>query len=107
VSGGLTLLAPAPAARHASAPAASNPTHTHAPIPQKQAKLRAFSAALERVGAAAQRMPPPSAVAMGGLQFGQQALAASTSNMLAAISSFQGSFLKAFPKVAQMGAQLG
>jgi hypothetical protein len=68
-----------------------------------QAKLEAFSAALERVAAAIQRAPTPSDMALKSLQFGQSALANSTSKLLAGISKFHSLMGSVFPAVKQMG----
>jgi hypothetical protein len=77
----------------------NQPTETHQPTPQ--ARLKAFSAALERVAATAQRMPPPSATLLRGFRFGQHALASSTADMLSGISKFQAVYNQMFPRVAQ------
>jgi len=78
-----------------------NPTRPQQTAPN-QTNLKAFSAALERVAAAAQAMPTPSKALLQGFQFGQNALASTSSNLLGNISKFQSMYSQVFPRVAQM-----
>jgi hypothetical protein len=74
----------------------------------EQAKLEAFSSALERVAAAAQRVPLPSTLLASAFGFGQSALASATSDMLASISRYQALARQLFPgKVAAFSALSG
>ena len=91
--------------------ASTPPTHPPNPasiLPPRfnppQAKLEAFSAALERVAATMQAAPIPSALALRTFQFGQSALADAGSSLLGAISKLNSLMGQVFPGVrAAMG----
>ena len=84
----------------------SSPPHPHNSLPPcpraRQAQLKTFATALERVAAAIQAAPTKSELALKSFEFGQNALAGSTSKLLGSISKFRAAMGNASPAVKQM-----